>query len=568
MKVKMNRSNTGAGLGDDARSAQARSATANLVLRPRTLLEMVRENAASPSSAALRFVGRAEDGALVEECLRYDQLLDRARLVAGALQAAGMRSGDRFALLMRNRQAFVEAMVASEIAETEFVSIDPRIRGEKLAKMIRFAGCKGAIVCPEGWSSLATAWTPDLGLDWIWTADPIGDERTRSLDHVATAAQPIDGRPADFSRTMQLLYTSSTTGDAKAIVVTHGRFATAVANTTEFGLQSSDIIYSGLSLTHANAQFISLGAAIALNADFVISRRFSKSRLWEDLTRYGCTVFNLLGGMTSEIYAEPPSPFDRAHQVRQVISAGMPGTLWPRFEERFGVRVFEFYGTAEGGLLFNPPGTGPVGSIGKPPPGMVCALLDDTDRPVGANERGQICFRNADGSVAPVQYLANSAASASKTRDGWFRSGDYGTRDGDGWYYFSHRAGRSVRRNGDFVDTAAVETWLAEQPEVSDVYVFGIRTDQTTVGERRVVAAVVPESDQCDAHALFGRCVAELGKLGAPDFIQTVAAIPKTASEKPQERELVALINAEAARVIGAEGAVSIHAIEGMDDAG
>lgn len=562
------RSNTSAGHGDDATSAQADSAIANMVLRPRTLLEMVRENAASRSSAELCFIGRAEDGALVEERLSYGKLLDRARQLAGALRAAGMRRGDRFALLMRNRQAFVEAMVASEIAGAEFVSIDPRIRGEKLAKMIRFAKCKGVIVCPEGWSSLATALTPDLGLDWIWTVDPIGDERTRSLDHVAAAAQPIDGRPADFDQTMQLLYTSSTTGDAKAIVVSHGRFANAVANTTEFGLRPSDVIYSGLSLTHANAQFISLGAAIALNADFVISRRFSKSRLWEDLARYGCTVFNLLGGMTSEIYAEPPGPFDRAHKVRQVISAGMPGQLWRRFEDRFGVRVFEFYGTAEGGLLFNPPGIGPLGSIGKPPSGMVCALLDDADRPLGANERGQICFRNSDGSVAPVQYLDNSVASANKTRDGWFRSGDYGTRDSDGWYYFSHRAGRSVRRNGDFVDTAAVETWLAEQPEVSDVYVFGIRTAQTTVGERRVVAAIVPESDGCDVCALFARCVAELGKLGAPDFMQIVAVIPKTASEKPQERELVALINADPARVFDADGQVSIHAIEGMDDLG
>lgn len=547
-------------------SASSLDRPPNVVLQPRTLLTMVRDNAASGKGSMLRFVGRLADGTFVEEQLDYRDLLLRGHRMAGALKAAGMRPGDRFALLMRNRPAFIEAMVASEIAETEFVSIDPRICGEKLAKMIGVARCRGVIVCGEGWSSLTSA-LPDMpDLRWIWAVDPVDGERAMPFETVMAAADPIDGEPAPFERTMQLLFTSSTTGDAKAIVVTHERFATATAKTAEFGLQPSDVIYSGLSLTHANAQLISFGAAAALNTDFVVSRKFSKSRLWEDLSRFGCTVFNLLGGMTSEIYAEPPGPFDRAHNVRQVISAGMPRQIWRKFEERFGLRVFEFYGTAEGGLLFNPPGEGPVGSIGKPPSGLICALLDNEDRVMPAGERGEICFRSTGGSVAPVHYLNNPSASAAKTRDGWFRSGDYGIRDSEGWYYFSHRAGRSVRRNGDFVDTASIETWLAERSEVDDVYVFGVRTAQTTVGERKVVAAVVL-NDGADIMALFAACIAELGRIGAPDFIQVVAAIPKTASEKPQERELVALLNAADARVFDPHGATVIEALEGIDDA-
>ncbi|HEX7931347.1 MAG TPA: AMP-binding protein [Sphingomicrobium sp.] len=348
--------------------------------------------------------------------------------------------------------------------------------------------------------------------------------------------------------------------------VTHGRFAGAAALAEDLGMVRSDRLYTGLSLTHGNAQLITMGGAMALGAPLVISRQFTKSRLWEILARYRCTVFNLLGGMTSAIFAEPPGDLDRANDVRLVVSAGMPPPLWRRFEERFGLKVLEFFATAEGGLLVNPPGVGPLGSIGKPPARTICAILDEADRPCPPLVQGEICFKEADGSVTPVRYLDNEAASAAKTRGGWFRSGDIGYRDEAGWFYFSHRAGRSVRRNGDFVDVAAMETFIATLPEVDDVYVYGIRTDATAPGERDVVAAVVPVAGAGDPATVMAACLETLGSLGAPDFIQAVAAIPKTASEKPQERHLVEMINEQQCTIHSKKGPATIRAFEGRED--
>lgn len=534
-------------------------------LAQRSLLQMVRDNAGVSDEALLFFVGVSADGTLVEERRSYPQLLDRGMRLAGGLRAAGLGAGDRFALLMRNRAAFLDAMVASEIAETEFVAIDPRIRGEKLASMLRFAQCRGVIACSEGFANLAPLLNDMTDIEWVWTIEPEVHPAATELEAVIEAAPPLDGSPAPFDRVMQLLYTSSTTGEAKAICVTHGRFAGAATLAEPFQLTPSDRLYTGLSLTHGNAQLMTLGAALALRVPLVVSWQFTKSRLWEILAHYRCTVFNLLGGMTSAIYAEPPGPFDRAHAVRMVISAGMPRQLWQAFEQRFGLSIYEFYATAEGGMLINPPGAGPLGSVGKTPAG-VCEILDAGDRPCPAGVKGEICFRNADGSVPPVRYLANDAASLAKTRGGWFRTGDIGWKDADGWVYFSHRAGRSVRRNGDFVDTAAIETMLSGLPEIDDVYVYGIRTDTSTPGEREVVAAIVPTAAGADAERIMAQCLDRLGTLGAPDLIQIVPAIPKTASEKPQERHLVEMINDGSSMIHNRKGPTKIRAMEGKED--
>src|SRR5258705_10359121 len=108
----------------------------------------------------------------------------------------------------------------------------------------------------------------------------------------------------------------------------------------------------------------------------VMSRRFTKSRLWDIARRYGCTSFSLLGGMTTAVYSEPPKPDDADNPVRFVVSAGMPAAIWQAFERRFGMRIVEFYGAAEGGLTLNPFGSGPGGSIGKCVPRLQYRIAD------------------------------------------------------------------------------------------------------------------------------------------------------------------------------------------------
>lgn len=526
----------------------------------RTPLGMVIDGADRMDAPILTFVEIRPDGAFAEEHRTYRDLLRNGRQIGGALIEAGIGVGDAFALVMGNHPEFVDAMMASEMVGAIFVPIDPRTRGDSLAYMLRFSKCRGAIIAPEVAANLLPLVGELPDLKWIWVIGKGAAEGCERLETVSGRAMTqVKVAPRPLAEPMQMLFTSGTTGAPKAILSPYARFGNVGGLGSSIGLRPDDRPYTGLSLTHANAQLISLGNALAMGLPLVISRKFTKSRLWEILSRYQCTTFNLLGGMATAIFAEPPGLFDRAHQVRFVLSAGMPASMWPGFVQRFGVEVFELFATAEGGLTLNPPGVGPIGSIGKSPPEMICEIRDEHDQVAAPNVHGEICFQNTDGSVTPVTYFGNPAASAAKTRDGWFRSGDIGWKDEDGWVYFSHRGGQSIRRNGDFIDARQVEATIAELAGVADVYVYGVATEFNAPGEKEIVAAIVAGPGWAGPGEVFTDCARKLGSASAPSFIQLIPEIPKTASEKPQDRHLIAMLSSASDTVFDKKGSTTIQ---------
>lgn len=499
----------------------------------------------------LTFVDIAKDGRFLEELRTYRQLWENGQRLAAWLKTRGMKRGDTFAVIMNNYPEFVDLMVASSILGTVFVPIDPRTRGEKLRFMLDHAESKGAFVANEALAEISSLWAND-GSRWIV---PLRGDGT-SIATLLAGALPLPSleiESVDPLAPMQILYTSGTTGDPKAIMTPHVKFFAGGSLADIYGLSTQDRPYTGLSLTHANAQIITLGMVLVKGMRGVISRKFTKSRLWDITRHYGCTLFNLLGGMTNAVYAEPRRSNDADNPVRMVLSAGMPTAIWSDFANRFNLKIAEAYGAAEGGMTFNLPGTGPIGSCGKPIPGQEMAILRENGERCAAGEAGEICFRNADGSPVPLQYLKNPEATEKKTAGGWLHMGDVGHVDENGWLFFHFRMGGGIRRNGDFINTAIVEKALAELDAVTDVYVYGVPLPGMAPGEKEVVAAIVPATpERFDAKAVFAACREKLDANSVPRFLQVVTEIPKTASEKPIERFLLDAFDSKAPNVFTA----------------
>jgi crotonobetaine/carnitine-CoA ligase len=498
-------------------------------------------------------------GVRADEVRTYQALWDNGRRMAQVLLDHGVQPGERFALLMANHAEFVEAMVAASIVGAAVVPIDPRTRGDKLHFMLASTGCCGVLAADYALPHLQPLRPTLPALRWVLGVATDEGQRPLAeepgvLDWAAAAPAVAPDLPVlstDPDSALELLFTSGTTGDPKGIVMTHRRYCeTSLLAMRLFSYQADDKLYSGLSLTHANAQVITLGAALACRLRCVLSRRFTKSRLWDVTRRYGATTFTLLGGMTTAVYAEPPRPDDADNPVRLVISAGMPAAIWPDFERRFGVRILEFYGAAEGGLSFNYPGSGPVGSVGKPAPTLQYRIVDDDGHEVPRGTPGELLFRHASGAPFVVEYFGNPEASAKKCAGGWLHMGDVVHEDADGWLYFDFRKGGGIRRNGDFINTAFIEKAIAESGLVDDVYVYGITGIGLAPGEKDVVAAVVPKQPQTfDPQALYAVCRARLEANFVPSYIQVLAQIPKTASEKPQDRFLIEAFAAQPGQV-------------------
>ena len=180
----------------------------------------------------------------------------------------------------------------------------------------------------------------------------MADGRLRRQDFATLLDGPVPDvtvRVASADEPMQMLYTLGTTGDPKAILSPYARFAFVASLGEMFGLRAGDRPYTGLSLTHANAQLITLGNVLSMGLRGVFSRRFTKSRLWDITRHYGCTMFNLLGGMTTAIYSEPRRADDADNPVRFVLSAGMPAAIWAPSRRVSESISSSSYGAAEGG---------------------------------------------------------------------------------------------------------------------------------------------------------------------------------------------------------------------------
>lgn len=505
------------------------------------------------------FLGRSESlsdyeiltfegaGVREDEIRTYGEIWINAQKIAQAMLDRGMNTGDRFAILLRNHPEFVETMVAASILGCVFVPIDPRTRGAKLAFTLNNSGCKGVICADYCVSQIEGIRDQVASLEWILMLETGEDGATTKATDIKSSSAfadiingpevTVERRVTDPNHPLQILYTSGTTGDPKGVSISNLRIGSGTLFGPGLQLVKGDKMYTGLSLTHGNAQSLTLFPAIGLDIKVVFSRKFTKSRLWDITRKYGCTVFNLLGGMTTAIYSDPLKENDADNPVRMVLSAGMPAVIWEKFEERFNLKVVELYAAVDGYGLFMNKGDGPVGSFGQIPAGSEFQVVDEDGKEVPHGEMGELIGRPLEGEVK-VEYFENEEASKKKTQGGWVRTGDICHRDEEGWFYFDYRKGGGIRHNGDFVHPGFVEQVLAEHPHIDDVYVYGVPAKSGAPGEKDVVAAIVV-TDGFTSKSVYELCRKELESNFIPSYLQVVDEIPKTASEKPQERFLV-----------------------------
>lgn len=504
-----------------------------------------------------------DNGDFEDEVLTYADIVSKGRKLARELALAGLAKGDVFALLMQNHPEFVVSLYATSALGVVLLPIDPRTKGDRLAYVLNDSGAK-ALIC----TSRFLPYVEEV-MDRVTGLKILGVSVKEGMEPGNAAAYPdlsaiLEGLEAgepesrndDVNVPLEIIYTSGTTGDPKGVVVKGNRLA-SFSQLAQFVFQyrPDDRLYTGLSLTHGNAQAVTLVPSLILNIPCVISTKFTKSRIWEVCRKHGCTTFSLLGGMMMGIYGEPPRPDDADNPVRLVLSAGTPAAAWEAFEKRFDLLIHEWYGAVEGGFAHKPPGVGPVGSFGKPLEGLMEMKIvreDGTDASPG--ETGEIIFRVA-GQKIEVEYLGKKEASEEKTRGGWLRTGDMGHMDENGWFFFDYRAGGGLRRSGDFIQPGHVEAAVAEHPDVSDVCVYGIPAASGAPGESDLVAAVVAHNGKTiDPAGLLSHLKGRLEGNSIPSFIQVVDAIPKSASEKNLDRLLKGEFRKEAPNVFALAG--------------
>ncbi|MBW1897645.1 MAG: AMP-binding protein [Deltaproteobacteria bacterium] len=505
------------------------------------LIEMKAED--KPDKEVLIF----ENGEHGEDILTYESLYKNSNRIARLFLDSGLRKGDTYAVFMRNHPEFVYAMLAGPVIGAIMVPIDPRNRGDRLRFLLQNSNAKAVLVSGEMLEQLAPVLDKVPNVKLVCVAYrpehdvPVSSDYP-SLNEILDkdSWDVVPQQIMDVRQPMQIIYTSGTTGDPKGVMVRNNRFGLYnIATRLVWKYKPSDVLYTGLSLTHGNAQAVTLFPSLSTGTKAVFSAKFTKSRIWDICRKYGCTSFSLLGGMMSGIYNQKSKETDGDNPVRTVMSAGTPVSIWKEFEKRFDVKILEWYAAIEGGFAYNPPGKGPIGSFGKPLPGMMeFRVVDENDKQVPDAETGELIIKMTRGDTK-VDYHDLPDASEEKTRGGWLRTGDLVKKDSKGWYYFICRKGSELRRAGDFIQPDHIEKVIGEHPDVSEVCVYGIPSASGAPGESDLVAGIAPvEGKSIDPKGIYDKCKNDLEPNFIPSYLQLVEEIPKTISEKALDRVL------------------------------
>ena len=482
-----------------------------------------------------------------DEILTYADLVRKGRKLAKHMQTIGIQRGDTLAVLMRNHPENPISLYAASALGAVMVPIDPRSKGEKLRFQIANSQSKGVIFSAEFMPEIEVALSglPHVKPIGVVYRDDFDAAVNPNLPNMSELFAAPDVPPFNFANhriqdQLMILYSSGTTGDPKGVHVRGDRMV-ALANLAQhvWHYTPEDKLYNGLSLSHANAYVLTMLPGLFLTIPAVISRRFTKTRFWDIVRAHGCTCITNLGGVMMGLYSEPQRPDDADNPVRLCVSAGTPKAIWEAFENRFDLKIHEWYATTEGGFAHNPPEAGPVGSLGKPLEGLYeMKVVREDGTECEPHEIGELVSRNVQGETK-VEYHGNPEASAAKIRAGWLLTGDMCHRDEEGWFFFDFRKGGGLRRQGDFIIPEYVEKVIAEHPDVDDICVYGVPALSGAPGESDLVAAVVPTIKGLpDIKAIFQQCLNGLERNSVPTFIQVVPEIPKTPSEKNLDRLL------------------------------
>lgn len=474
-------------------------------------------------------LGRADEPALENgvvggpvRTLTFGELEVLSNRAAHALQARGVRAGDRLAVQLPNGLEFLELFLACVKLGVLFVPINVLYREREAGHVLADAEPVALVAESEAAGTArsgAPVWTPAA----LWADSAAAPARR-------PAVSLGDASPA------AIVYTSGTTGRAKGAVLTHGSFARNARRLVEaWRITAADRYLAVLPLFHVHGLGVGACSWLASGCRMRLLTRFEAATAQALFEAFRPTLF--FGVPTIYVrLLEWPEPVARrlGAGVRLFVSgsAPLPASIFEAFRERFGHEVLERYGMTETLITLGNPYTGErrPGSIGRPLAGVEARIVDELGREVPEGVTGELQVRGP-GLFAGYWRLPEASALA-LTADGFFRTGDLAERAVDGYVTLRGRASDLIISGGFNVYPREIEDVLLEQQGVSEAAVVG-RADP-----RRGEVPVAYFAGEADPEALAAACRRELASFKQPRAFVRLRALPRNAMGKVDKRRL------------------------------
>jgi long-chain acyl-CoA synthetase len=481
-----------------------------------------------------------------------------ANMVANFLVSKGIQPGDKVALSCPNLPYFSLVYWGILKAGGTVVPLNVLLKGREVAYHLGDSDAK-AYFCFEGTAELPIGQEGFAGfqdaagceLFVAITADLMADspfEGTQTFGQILGGMEgTFDTVQTDEDDTAVILYTSGTTGQPKGAELRHRNMRdNATLGEALFGASADrpDTFLCVLPLFHSFGQTVIQNGAAAYGGTVVMLPRFEARAALELMQSEGITFFagvptmywGLLGALDDDVDV---AKIKETLRVAVAGGSALPVEVHKDFERKFGVTILEGYGLSETSPVasFSPVGEEVrVGSIGKPVPGVEMKLIDPEswDEVEWSEDAiGEIAIK---GHNIMKGYYGRPDATDEAIKDGWFRSGDLGRRDADGWYYIVDRSKDMIIRGGYNVYPREIEEVLMSHPDVSLAAVIGVPHDSH--GEEVKAVVILNEGATVTEDELVEWGKKEMAAYKYPRVIEFVPSLPMTATGKILKREL------------------------------
>ncbi len=484
--------------------------------------------------------------------LTFQQMNQAANRIASGLASKGIGPGDKVAMSVPNLPFF--PMVYYGILKTgaTVVPLNVLFKKEEITYHLNDSQAV-AYFCFQGTPALPMGEMGKAGFEgaegcahfWMITADgkPLADGTPTLGELMASGADSFETACTQPTDTAVILYTSGTTGQPKGAELTHHSILLNAMMSKDIMVgRRDDIHLVCLPLFHSFGQVCQMNQAMFAGATQVYLPRFEAQAAWDLLVGENVTVFCGVPTMYWALLHQTSASDDDLKKVASTLriccsgGAPMPVEIMKDFEKAFDVPILEGYGLSE---------TSPVatfsrtdmprkpGSVGVPIWGVEVKIFDAEDKEVGVGESGEIAIR---GHNVMKGYYRRPDATANAIRDSWFRTGDVGKLDEDGYLYIVDRVKDMIIRGGFNVYPRELEEVLLEHPGVSLAAVIGVPDMEH--GEE-VKAFVVPKDGHVlDPEAVIAWTRERMAAYKYPRFVEVRSQLPMTATGKILKTQL------------------------------
>ncbi|MFD7012521.1 long-chain fatty acid--CoA ligase [Rhodococcus jostii] len=467
-----------------------------------------------------------------DRTISYTEFLQLSQRIAGVMRASGVRPDTTIGLVSSNVPAFPVVFYGALLAGCSVVPLSPQLTARELIYFFEDSHAQMVLAhSPD--ADAADAAARQIGLPLLRvTGDGLPESWVRDTQPIEEAVH----RSGDD--TAVILYTSGTTGQPKGAMLTHDNLNTNAWTMCETILESDqhDVMIICLPLFHVFGLSCGINAAVVAGAESALVPKFDSSVVADLIGSKGATLFAGVPTMYSAMLNDPGT--HELSSLRVCLSGGaaLPLEVLHGFERRYGATIYEGYGLSETSpaAVFNRPSIERrEGSVGLAVRGTDVRIVDSQGVGVAHGVVGEIVIR---GECVMAGYFGRPEATAEAIPDGWFRSGDLGRMDEDGYLYIVDRKKQMIIRGGYNVYPRQIEEVLYEHPAIREVAVIGL--EHSRLGEEIGAAVVIREGFEFSQADVQEFCRERIAGFQRPRHIWEVRELPKNAVGKILHRSI------------------------------